>query len=155
MADRIFASNDGPNKGYANEVHVFEYLTSGNLTADATAKVVAMIPPQLAGRIVAAYLSVGTNGVDATNPLNLELDVLVNGTSALTTKPKIDKTAGTGKKNTIAAGTGITVGVLDSTKTAVAAGDHITATLDITRTASPSTEIADVAVVVVIRPAAA
>jgi hypothetical protein len=134
MADRIFASNDGPHKGYAYETHTFSVYVNGNSTADVATIPVLAVPPQLAGRIVGAYLLHGENGADGTDPLNAELDVLINGTSIFTTKPKLDKTAGTGKRHTMAAATGVTVGVIDTTKDDVVAGDLITATWDITRT---------------------
>jgi hypothetical protein len=134
MADRILASNDGPQKGYAYEVHAFSVYVNGNATADVTTAPVLAVPPQLAGRIVGAYLTHGENGADGTDPLFAELDVLINGTSIFTTKPKLDKTAGTGKRHTMAAATGVTVGVIDATKDDVVAGDLITATWDVTRT---------------------
>jgi hypothetical protein len=68
------------------------------------------------GRVSEVVLIAGENGADATDPMNTELDVLLGATpvSIFTTKPKLDKTAGTGTRDTSAAATGVTVGVVNT-----------------------------------------
>jgi hypothetical protein len=149
MADRLFASND--TKGYTkSETHLFFAPASGNFTADATPSVV--VAP-FACTVVDVIGSVGQNGVDVSNPLDLKFTASKNGTALCTTDPDIAKAAGTGVKTTAVAGTGITQAVVksDGTQT-VAKGDLIKVLFDITRTASPGTEIADAAAIVVVRP---
>ena len=104
-----------------------------------------------AGRIASAVLVAGENGADGTDAMTMELDVLIGGISIFTTKPKLDRAAGTGIKSTLAAGTGITVGVLDATKLAIALNDEITASFDITRT-TPETEYSDIVVSLILVP---
>lgn len=118
---------------------------AGDITASVTATAVGIA--RGAGTISRGGFRLGNTGADSTNPLSLELDVLINGTSIYTTKPALAKTASDGA-STLSAGTGVTVGVIDETKNILAAGDVITYTLTLTRTASPSDEMADALVVI-------
>jgi hypothetical protein len=148
MAARIFATNDA-RYGYAYHEEVVTYGVGGNITADSTG-VPLVVPPGKSGTIVAVHLAVGTNVEDGTDAASLAAQCAINGTSVFTTAGAIAKAAGTGAKNTFAAGTGITLPVLDATKVTLAAGDVVTAGLDVTRT-TPETEFANAAVVIVIR----
>jgi len=112
--------------------------TSGDITASVTATFLGIALQ--AGTIPRAVLYVGNTGTDASNALNLELDVLINTVSIFTTKPKLDKTAADGARTNVA-GTGVTVGVVNAAANIVAAGDIITYTLTLVRTASPSDEM--------------
>jgi len=121
----------------------------GDITATDTAVVMGVIPANIkVGTVKEAYLSCN-NGADSADDLSIELDVLIGGTSIFTTKPKIDKAAGATPETTAVADTGITQGVIDTTKDDVAAGDIITATLTMVRT-TPDTEIHDVVVDVIV-----
>ena len=119
-----------------------------------TLTTITMGAAPFAGTVVDVILSHGENGADGSNPLSGELDVLNGGTTVLATKPKLAKAAGTGQETASVgiSGTGITAAVLHGTagNIAVLAGDVFTYTWTLTRTASPSTEIADVCVTVVI-----
>lgn len=86
------------------------------------------------------FLVAPNTGTDASNPLSVALEVTIGGTSVFSTKPSIDKTASDGA-TTLAAGTGITVGVIDTANNAGSAGDVVTVTVEITRTASPTDEM--------------
>lgn len=112
--------------------------TSGDITASVTATYLGMALQ--AGTIPTAALYVANTGQDSSNALTLELDVLINGTSIWTTKPKISKTAADGARTNVA-GTGVTVGVVDATKNILAVGDIITYSLTLVRTASPTDEM--------------
>jgi hypothetical protein len=112
--------------------------TSGDIVASVTATFLGLALQ--AGVIAGAVLHVGNTGTDASNPLSLEMDTLINGVSSWTIKPAIAKTAADGARTNVA-GTGVTVGVLDPTKVALAIGDIITYSLTLTRTASPSDEM--------------
>ncbi len=86
-----------------------------------------------AGTISRAGFSLQNTGADGTDALGLEMDVLINGTSIFTTKPKLLATAADGA-DTFTAGTGVTVGVIDATKDDVVAGDNIRVAWTLTRT---------------------
>ena len=116
------------------------YLNAGNIAAS-IASAVAMFGDG-AGAITMAGFQLATTGTDASNPLTLEMDVKIGGTSIFTTKPKISKTAAAGA-STFTAGTGITVGVIDAAHKAVVLGSVITWEAAIVRTASPSVEMAN------------
>lgn len=120
------------------ESQMMEYHTSGDVVATVTAKVIGIA--RGAGVIDKAGFRVGNTGTDASNPLSLEGDVLINGTTIFSTKPVIAKTAADGA-NSFASGTGVTVGVINAAANIVAANDIITAVLTLTRTASPSDEM--------------
>jgi len=121
---------------------------TGDLTSNSTDNQLGFVG--IAGKIVDVILSVGTNGVDAVDPLDLTLDVKKNGTSVCSTNPKLDKAAGSGRKSTAVSGAGITQAVLKTDGTEdLAPGDELTYDLTLTRT-TPDTEFADVSVLVII-----
>ena len=101
-----------------------------------------------AGVIVKAGFSLQNTGADGTDPLDLEMDVKVGATSIFTTKPKLEDDAADGS-DTFTAGTGITVGVIDTTKDDVAANDRISIEWTLTRT-TPGDEMADLFAEVVV-----
>lgn len=94
-----------------------------------------------AGVIVKAGFSLQNTGADGSDPLDLEMDVKIGATSIFTTKPKLEDTAADGS-DTFTAGTGITVGVIDTTKDDVAANSQISIEWTLTR-ATPEDEMAD------------
>jgi hypothetical protein len=146
-----FLSSDAA--GFDDKQYV-EAAKAGNIVADASAAQLWVAP--FAGKITDVNLALGTNGVDGSNPLDLKATVKKNGTAVATTDPDIAKAAGTGSKSTFAAATGITQAVLKTDGTATfAKGDILTVDWDITRTNTPSTEIADATVIVTIKPFAA
>ena len=101
-----------------------------------------------AGVIVKAGFSLQNTGADGTDPLDLEMDVKVGATSIFTTKPKLEDAAADGS-DTFTAGTGITVGVIDTTKADVAANDQISIEWTLAR-ATPEDEMADLFAEVVV-----
>ena len=119
------------------EVPMRQY-TAGNLAASVTATLLGSA--RGAGTIDVGSLALAVCGTDASNPLTAELDILINGVSIFTTKPKLAKTA-TGPVNTLKTGTGVTVGVVNAAANTVALGDVITYTVTVVRTASPSVEM--------------
>lgn len=143
---RLFLSND--SQGITYDKKYLTYHKSGTITADATIIVLMGAAPE-AGAVTGVWGSVGTNGVDASDTLTLGFVVKKNGTSVLTTTPLINKTAGTGRKTTTTATTGITSAVLktDGTQKFVA-GDTLSVDFDITRAGTPTTEFTDAAVTV-------
>lgn len=143
---RLFLSNDA--QGITYDKALLTYHKSGTITADANLIILMGSAPQ-AGAVTNVWGSVGTNGVDASDTLTLGFNVKKNGTTVLSTVPLINKTAGTGRKTTTTATTGITEAVLktDGTQKFVA-GDTLSADFDITRAGTPTTEITDAAVTV-------
>lgn len=125
---------------------------SGEITAN---KTIIVGSPRFTGKLDTPFFSVLHAGKDDSNDLQLELDIQINGTTCFTTKPVIAHVSGEAdaQKTTVVSGdTGVTVGVLDGDAVAVSPGDIITGILTLTRTASPTTEMADVAVVVPLLP---
>jgi hypothetical protein len=106
----------------------------------------AFVVPK-SGEITNIGLYIDNTGEDATNPLEIEADVKINGITVLTTKPKITKDAADGS-NSYVAGTGITQAVLDTSALEFEVGDKITVDLNLTRTASPTDEMAGVVVMI-------
>lgn len=125
---------------------------SGQLTVDTYNIPLGMV--RTAGNVTDVAASVLESGRDDSNALSLEIDILINGTTCLTTKPKILGNKGKAgvSKTTIASGEGITEAVVDGSASSFSAGDIITAKLDITRTSTPTTEIQNVAILVELEP---
>ena len=126
-------------------------VISGEITADVGAPIGVS---NIAGRVVDVYLSLEERGRDDSNTHTLEMEVLLNGTTCLSTKPKIAANNGSAsdQATTLESGTGITQAVIDTSNYDVSPGDVFRYFGVLTRTASPTTEMADGAVVVVIEP---
>lgn len=108
-----------------------------------------------AGKIMNVGLSVLASGKDDTNALSVEADVMINGVSCLTTKPKIAHVSGEAsmQKTTLETGdTGITQAVINVAASEFAVGDVITWNMLLTRTASPTTEMSNPTVIVEVEP---
>ncbi len=117
-----------------------------DITASVTDHLLAAAFDALAVQDV--ILSLEETGADASNPLEVEADVKIGGTSVLTTKPKITKAAADGA-NTAAGGAGVTQAVVKTNGDEEAVvGDRVTVSLNLTRTA-PATEMAGVLVHVI------
>ena len=116
---------------------------SGEVTATVSVPVGVV---RESGRIKAVNMSVQGSGKDDTNALSLAADVAINGVSIMTTNPVIAHVSGEASvhKTTYpsAGDTGITQGVVNESANSYNAGDIITATFLLTRTASPTTEMA-------------
>lgn len=151
MASRFSLTNDTAGSAYHEEVFFYSLTT---ITADdTTLNIIGVVPPGKTGKIVSAHLIHGANGTDATDTATNELDVLINTTSVFTTKPVLSygtTTAGAGKVSTFAAGTGKVVPVLNADEVALAAGDIIYASFNVTVT-TPDTAPGDVVALVVVR----
>lgn len=152
MADRFraFYTNDresNPQRGAAHEVvERFQHSLEGNITADTTA-IILVVPTGYVGRIVEIVGFTEERGVDGSNPLQLVYTIKKNTTAVATTDPVITKAAAAGLLSTLVTATGVTPAVIKpGTEPELAAGDIIQITYDITRTASPGTEIKGVGV---------
>ena len=136
------------NNQFANVVPG-EIVRLGDAAADLVATATKSFTADKAFKIDSiadAYLNAPNTGTDGSNPLSVELDVLIGGVSIFSTKPSIDKTATDGATTRTAA-TGVVVGVIDTTKNVGALGDVVTVTITLTRTASPADEMVVDAVV--------
>lgn len=136
---RNVASNDKDGI-YEPEFHFFANVP-GEVTADQNARFIFEAP---AAGVVSSFIGGELeNGSDATNPLTMTFECKKNGTTILTTKPSITKAAAADARvSTEASGTGITQAVLKTDGSAAfSAGDIFEVDFDITRTASPTTEI--------------
>ena len=126
---------------------------SGEITATKTG--MPLGTPDVDGYIKNVWLSVLECGRDNTNTLSIAADVKINGTTCLTTQPKIYGINGAAStnRNTAASGEGVIEDVIDASAAAVSRGDALTWDLNIVRTASPTTEIANAFLVVEIQQA--
>lgn len=109
----------------------------------------------VSGRISDVWLSVGASGKDDTNALQFEADVFINGVSCLTTKPKIAHVSGeTSQQKTtkVTGDTGITQSVVNTGANYFDQGDVFTFDFELTRTATPTTEISSPVIVVEFEP---
>jgi hypothetical protein len=126
---------------------------SGEVTTNATCLVLGIA--RYAGKILNAAVSVLGSGKDDSNDLYVEADVLINGASCLTTKPRVAHVSGEAamqKTSLVTGDTGIVQAVINVAACEFAVGDVITWNFEITRTASPTTEINNPAVVVEVEP---
>ena len=134
-------------------------IYSGELKADTGKIPIGMV--RFPGTISAVSMSIGSGKDDAADILRVVGNVYagVNGADAVcSTAPTIDYISGEANSdkttaNAISGETaGITPAVIDSTYATVAAGDIIYMQLDVTRTATPTKEIAQIAIEVEIDP---
>lgn len=112
--------------------------------------------PVLGGRVSEVFVSVEASGKDDTNDLSIEVDVFINGTTCLTTLPAIAHVSGEDsqqKTTAITGDTGITQSVMDPDANSFSVGDVLSYDIELTRTASPTTEIKNPVVVVKLEPA--
>lgn len=133
-------------------IRYFEGTISGEITASSGRIPMGSCP--VGGQIRDVWLSVGTSGKDDTNTLSLDVDVKINGTTCLTTKPKIAHVSGevSQQKTTVVAGdTGLTHAVLAAANS-FSPGDVISFNATLTRVASPTTEMANACIVVEVEP---
>ena len=127
---------------------------SGEITANVEARPLGAAI--LGGRVSEVCLSVEASGKDDSNTLSIEADVFINGVSCLTTKPKIAHVSGetSQQKTTIVTGdTGITQSVMNSSANTFSVGDVFSYDFQLTRTASPTTEMKHPVIVVKLEPA--
>jgi hypothetical protein len=125
---------------------------SGELTAN------SVLPLGLArfkGAVKDVFISVAASGKDDSNTLSVAGEVRINGTTCLSTQPAIAHVSGEAsqQKTTGTTGdTGITAAVLDYTNYTFDIGDYFEAEFKLTRTASPTTEIANPCIIVELEP---
>lgn len=147
-----------PNPAFDRQVAAVDIginhgVVSGEVDASAGGLVLGVA--RYAGKIMNVGLSVLASGKDDTNALSIEADVLINGTSCLTTKPKVAHVSGEAsmQKTTLETGdTGITQAVINQAANEFAVGDVIQWNMLLTRTASPTTEMSNPAIVVEVEP---
>jgi len=128
-------------------------VVSGEITASKTGVPIGAAKGE--GQVVDAWLSVGGSGKDDSEDLSLALDVMINGTTCLSTNPAIAHVSGeaaTNKTTKVTGDTGITQAVIDSDANDYVAGDVFSYNLTLTRTASPTTEMSNSVVVVELEP---
>ena len=96
------------------------------------------------------------SGKDDSSTLSLELDVKINDAPVFSTKPKIAHVSGedsTRKTTRITGDTGITQAVVNPDSGEYSPGYILSYALSLTRTASPTTEMANAVVVIELLPA--
>ena len=118
----------------------FQYTNSGNITGSVSGGLVGMA--KRSSKIKKVLFGANHKGRDDVDTLKLELDLKVNGSSILSTKPTIEGNSGeasvaTYNSDAVISGEGL-----------LSEGDRLTLDLDLTRT-TPNTEISDVFVAVI------
>ena len=129
--------------------HVFN-ADQQSMAADATQYFVAPFDFRIES-IGHVWLQAGERGIDASDPLTVDLEVKIGATSIFATKPQIAQLAGGGAASTLAAATGVTVGALSATAANLegSKGDVIAVTFDLTET-TPDTDPANFRAVVIL-----
>lgn len=124
------------------------YTMSGEITASKGG--VPVYAPDFPGKVGKVQLCLGSGGKDDSNTLSLEADIKIGGTSALSTKPKIAHVSGeaASAQSTFDTGDGITAAVMDDDNNSFDAGQVLMLDVDLTRTASPTTEMSNLVVLV-------
>ena len=128
-------------------------LISGEFTNSVYGSVVGAA--RFAGKVVNVWWSVGACGRDDDNQLSGEVDVKINGTTCLSTKPSIRYVSGeTSQQKTtkVTGDTGITKGVVNSSNAAFEAGDIFTVDLVLVSQSSPDVKMGSAVVVVELEP---
>lgn len=127
---------------------------SGEVTAGESHLPLGVV--RVSGSIVGVELSVISSGKDDTNTLSIAGDVLINETSIFTTKPAIAHVSGEAAQHKTthedASDTGITEAVINASACSFEPGDIITWGYEITRTASPTSEISTPSILVELLP---
>ena len=126
---------------------------SGELTLDILNEPIGTV--KYKAGVSDVWISCAASGKDDSEDLYFEADVFINGTSCLTTKPKIAHVSGeTSQQKTtaIAGDTGVTQAVIDPDNYSIEPGDVITFNFKLERTASPTTEILNPFIVVEVMP---
>lgn len=147
-----------PSIGFSEDIGQYNeppmtLLISGEFTTKRAGVVVGS--PRFNGRVRNVWMSVKNCGHDASNALNISGEVYINGTTCLTTTPKIAAVSGeTGaQKTTLVTGdTEIVQANIDESANSYNAGDVITADIALQRTATPGTELAGIVLVVDLLP---
>jgi len=128
-------------------------LFSGQITASKPGVLIGATKGH--GKVVDVFLAIKGSGKDDSNTLSLTADVMINGTSCLTTAPVIAHVSGeaaTNKTTKETGDTGITQAVIDTDNDDYAAGDVLTCNWTLTRTASPTTEMNNAVLIVELQP---
>ena len=127
-------------------------LVNGNITATFTGYPLHQC--RHPGRVRQVSFSLVGTGRDADNILSMEIDVLLNGTTVLSTLPKISYISGelTSTKTTMDSGESIIQGVLDYTNRDYNPGDVFTYNATIVRTSSPDDEMSGLCVLMEFEP---
>lgn len=128
------------------------YEMSGEITASKGG--VPIYAPDFPGRVNSVHLCLGNGGKDDSNTLAIECDIQIGGTSVLSTKPKITHVSGeaASAQSTFDSGTGITDSVIDQDNNDFSQGEVLMLSVDLTRTASPTTEMQNLVVLVDLQP---
>lgn len=136
----------------ANSAWAMQHTISGEVTVSKPGLPIGV--SAISGTVKAVFISVNECGRDDSNTLSIAANVYINGTSCLSTQPVIAANNGSAseQKTSAASGTGVTEAVIDTDNDDVSQGDVLTWDATITRTASPTTEIGTIGVVVQIQP---
>uniref|UniRef100_A0A6M3K626 Uncharacterized protein n=1 Tax=viral metagenome TaxID=1070528 RepID=A0A6M3K626_9ZZZZ len=106
-------------------------------------------------KVADVWMSVGASGKDDAYSLQVTGEVYINGTTCLSTRPSIAHVSGEAsqqKTTRVTGDTGIAQAVIDPDANTVTDGDVLTYDLTLVRTASPTTEISNVFMVVELEP---
>jgi hypothetical protein len=145
-----------PQQVSASVFPTFSGFYSGEVTTSLGQRPLGLA--RYAGKITGVYLSVGSCGKDdtAANTPRISGEVYINGTTCLTTTPKIGCVSGetAAQKTTMteAADSSVVAAVIDRTANTIAAGDVITWAYTYGGSASPTTKLKHPCVLVEVTP---
>jgi hypothetical protein len=141
-----------PSPGIRNQVldrgPKISYSFSGEITSSKSGT--PIFAPDFAGKVADVHLCLANGGKDDDETLAIEGDLLIGGTSVFTTKPKITHVSGesAAARSTFETDDGIQSCVIDHDNNDFSAGDVFMFNYALTRTASPTTEINNLVVLV-------
>ncbi len=136
-----------------NSMPPMQVSISGEITLETNNEIAGAA--NMGGKVANVWMSVAASGKDDSNTLSLDADVLINDTTCMTTKPIIAHVSGEAsqqKTTRITGDTGLTSAVINRAANTFGPGDVISCTLNLTRTATPTTEMRNAIVVVEFEP---
>lgn len=128
-------------------------IFSGEFTLNVKSAPLAAVPR--GARVTNVWMSVGASGKDDDTGLSVTGEVYINGTSCLSIRPAIAHVSGEAsqqKTTKVTGDTGIRQATIDTDANTLTDGDMLTYDLDLVRTATPTTEIQNVILVVELEP---
>jgi len=126
---------------------------SGEFTLNVKSAPLAAVPR--GAKVSNVWMSVGASGKDDDSSLQVSGEVYINGTSCLSIRPAIAHVSGEAsqqKTTKVTGDTGIRQATIDTDADTLTDGDVLSYDLDLARTASPTTEITNVILVVELEP---
>lgn len=147
-----FPSPAAKEQWSANTVAPLMAVMSGEITANGQG---ILGSPSIGGRVQEVYASVQACGRDDAQDLYLDFNVYINGTTCLSTSARVTANNGSAsehKTSETSQANSDSVEAVIATAREFVPGDVLTYAATLTRTATPTTEMANACIVVKIEP---